>query len=124
MHEPNPRERELMSSYVFINRLQPKDGQRGQLIELLREFATSIDQEPGGLHYSVHHAIDDETGPLTVIQVYSSVAAFEEHGAWMGPNVPRLLPLLASPPEPPVLLEQVTLTGHPRESFAAGPMRN
>jgi quinol monooxygenase YgiN len=113
-----------MSSYVFINRLQPKDGHREQLIELLREFAGSIHQEPGGLHYSVHHAIDDKTGPLTVIQAYSSLAAFEEHGAWMGPNVPRLLPLLASPPEPPVLLEQVTLTGHPRESFAAGPTQS
>jgi len=110
-----------MSDVVFINRLQAKEGQRGELIALLREFATSIHNEPGGVHYSLHHPIDDETGPLTVIQVFSSVAAFEEHGAWMGPNVPKLVALLASPPEPPVLLEQISLTGHPRESFSAAP---
>jgi quinol monooxygenase YgiN len=110
-----------MSEFVFINRLQPKEGQRGQLIDLLREFATVIHKEPGGVHYSLHQPTDDETGPLTVIQVFSSVAAFEEHGAWMGPNVPRLLPLLASPPEPPVLLEQISLAGNPRESFSAVP---
>src|SRR3954447_17810410 len=80
------QEKRTMSEFVFINRLQPKEVQRGQLIDLLREFATVIHKEPGGVHYSLHQPIDDETGPLTVIQVFSSLAAFEEHGAWMGPN--------------------------------------
>lgn len=31
-----------MSAFVFINRLQAKEGQRKQLIELLTEFAASI----------------------------------------------------------------------------------
>ena len=110
-----------MSTFVFVNHLQAKDGKHEQLIELLRDFAVSIHAEAGGIHYSVHQPIDDKTGPLTVIQVFSSVQAFEEHGAWMGPNIPRLLPLLASPPKPPVLLEQVSLDGHVRESFSADP---
>lgn len=108
-----------MQTFVFVNQLQPKDGQRDQLVELLREFAVSMHAEPGGLHFSVHQPIDDENGPLTIIQAYSSVEAFEEHGAWMGPNVPRLIPLLASPPQPPILHHQVPLSGHARESFSA-----
>ncbi len=111
-----------MSTFVFVNHLQAKDGKQEELIKLLREFAVSIHAEAGGVHYSVHRAIDDKTGPLTVIQAFTSVEAFEEHGAWMGPNVPKLLPLLASPPNPPVLLEQVPLTGHVRESFSAEPL--
>jgi hypothetical protein len=34
---------------------------------------------------------------LTVIQAHTSVASFEKHGEWMAPNIPRLVPLLASP---------------------------
>ena len=108
-----------MSTFVFVNHLQAKDGKHEELIELLREFAVSIHAEVGGVHYSVHRPVDDKTGPLTVIQAFSSLQAFDEHAAWMGPNIPRLLLLLVSPPKPPVLLEQVSLGGHVRESFTA-----
>jgi quinol monooxygenase YgiN len=108
-----------VSAFVVVNHLQAKPGKRGQLVELLRDFAVTMHAEPGGVHYSVHQPIGDETGSLTVIQVYSSVAAFNAHSEWMGPQVPRLLPLLAAPPLPPVLHEQVLLSDHPRESFGA-----
>jgi hypothetical protein len=36
---------------------------------------------------------------LTVIQAYESVAGFEEDGEWMEPKIPRLVPVLASPPD-------------------------
>jgi quinol monooxygenase YgiN len=108
-----------MTTFVFVNRLLPKDGQRDKLVGLLREFAVSMHAEPGCVHYSVHEPVDDEAGPLMVIQAYSSREAFEEHSAWMGPNLPRLATLLASPPQPPVLYQQVSLSGDPKESFSA-----
>src|SRR3954451_20327385 len=108
-----------MSTVVFLNRLQPADGQRGELIALLREFADSINADPECVHYSVHEPIDDEAAALTVIQAYTSVAGFEKHGEWMAPNLPRLVPLLAYPPDPPVLLRSVSLGGDPKESFSA-----
>src|SRR3954468_8521701 len=117
-----------MTTVVFINRLQPADGKRDALIDLLREFADSINAhpevadsknpDPECLHYSVHEPVDDEAAPLTVIQAYTSVAGFERHGEWMAPNLPRLVPLLASPPDPPVLLRSVSLGGDPKESFS------
>ena len=33
-----------------------------------------------------------------VFRAYTSVAGFEKHGEWMGPHIPRLVPLLASSP--------------------------
>jgi quinol monooxygenase YgiN len=108
-----------LTPVVFINRLQPADGQRDALIGLLREFAESINADPECQHYSVHEPIDDEAAPLTVIQAYTSAAAFEKHGEWMTPNIPRLVPLLAYPPDPPVLLGLVSLGGDPKESFSA-----
>lgn len=108
-----------MSAFVVVNHLQAKPGKRGELVELLRDFAVTMHAEPGGVHYSVHQPIGDETAPLTVIQAYSSVDAFDAHSAWMGSQVARLLPLLAAPPLPPVLHEQVSLSDHPRESFGA-----
>jgi len=89
-----------MATVVFIHRLQPADGKRDALIGLLREFADSINADPECLHYSVHEPIDDEATPLTVIQAHTSVAGFEKHGEWMAPNIPRLVPLLASAPRP------------------------
>jgi hypothetical protein len=56
---------------------------------------------------------------LPVIQAYTSVAGFEKHGEWMAPKIPRLVPLLAFPPDPPVLLRSVSLGGDPKESFSA-----
>ncbi|MFC4244180.1 putative quinol monooxygenase [Gryllotalpicola reticulitermitis] len=108
------------ATFVSINQMQPKDGQRDQLIALLTEFAVSIHAEPGCTHYSVHQA-PDETGPLTIIQAYSSVEAFDEHAVWMRPNVPRLAALLAAPLRPPVLYESVPLSGNPKESLRPGP---
>ena len=94
-----------MSTVVFISRLQRADGKRDALIGLRREFAHSINADPECLPYSVHEPIDDEATRLTVIQAYESVAGFEEHGEWMEPNIPRLVPVLASPTDPPVLLQ-------------------
>jgi quinol monooxygenase YgiN len=108
-----------MSAVVFIDRLEPADSKRDALIGLLREFAESINADPECLNYSVHEPIDDEAAPLTVIQAYESVAGFEEHGEWMEPNIPRLVPVLASPPDPPVLLQSVSLGGDPKESLSA-----
>src|SRR5665213_2492148 len=108
-----------MSESVFVNTMQAKAGQQGQLIEFLRGLAVSMHAEPGRLHYSVHRAIDDEEGPVTVIQAYFSLEAVEEHGAWMSTHIPTLISLLAEPPAPPVLLEQVRLSGHPLEFFGS-----
>jgi quinol monooxygenase YgiN len=107
------------ATVVFINRLQPADGKRDALIGLLREFADSINADPECLPYSVHEPIDDEATRLTVIQAHTSVAGSEKHGEWMAPNIPRLVPLLASSPDPPVLLRSVSLGGDPKESFSA-----
>jgi quinol monooxygenase YgiN len=108
-----------MPTLVTVNRLQPKDGQRGKLLDPLREFAVSMHAEPGCIHYSVHEPVDDETGPSMVIQAYSSSEAFGEHSAWMAPNLPRLAALLASAPPTPVLYQQVSPSGHPKESLSA-----
>jgi quinol monooxygenase YgiN len=107
-----------MATFVFVNHLQAKAGRRDDLIQLLREFAVSMHAEAGCVHYSVHEPIDDDNGPLTVIQAYSSIEAFGEHSAWMEPRVAKLIPLLAFPPRPPVLNEQVSLGGHPKEAFS------
>jgi quinol monooxygenase YgiN len=108
-----------MSTYVFVNEMQAKAGQQSELVDFLRGLAVSMHAEPGRLHYSVHRAIDDENGPVTVIQAYASRAAVDEHAAWMSTHLPKLAALLDSPPAPPVLLEQVVLSGHPLESFGA-----
>src|SRR5450631_2125061 len=39
-----------------------------------------------------------------LIGLLREFADFEKHGEWMAPNIPRLVPLLASLPDPPVLL--------------------
>jgi hypothetical protein len=54
---------------------------------------------------------------LTVIQAYTSVAGFEKHGEWMAPKILRLVPLFASPPDPPVLLRSVSGCGIVRSSL-------
>jgi quinol monooxygenase YgiN len=99
--------------------MQAKPGRQSELVELLRGIAVSMHAEPGRLHYSVHRAIDDENGPVTVIQAYSSREAVDEHAAWMSERIPTLAALLDSPPKPPVPLEQVVLSGHRLESFGA-----
>jgi quinol monooxygenase YgiN len=108
-----------MSTYAFVNTMQAKAGRQGELVELLRDLAVSMHAEPGRLHYSVHRAIGDENGPVTVIQGFASLEAVEAHAAWMEPHLPELVSLLDAPPDPPVLLEPVVLSGHPLESFGA-----
>jgi quinol monooxygenase YgiN len=108
-----------MATVAFINRLQPPEGKRDSLIGLLREFADSIDADPECLRYSVDDPMYDEATPLTVIKAHTSVAGFEKHGEWMALKIPRLLPLLASTPDPPVLLLSVSLGGDPKESISA-----
>lgn len=88
-----------MSVVVFIDPLQLANSKRDALIGPLREFAESINADPECLSYSAYGPIDDEAAPLTVIRAYESVAGFEEHGEWMEPNNPRLVPVLASPPD-------------------------
>ncbi|GAA4667458.1 putative quinol monooxygenase [Frondihabitans cladoniiphilus] len=111
-----------MPDYVITNQMQARPGGQDALVTLLRELASEIHSESGGLHYSIHRAPGDSDGPVTVVQAYSSREAFQEHAAWMRPHLPRLVALLAGPPAPPVLLEQVVLSGHPRESFAGAPL--
>lgn len=108
-----------MSTYVFVNKMQAKAGQQGDLIELLRDFGTSMNLEHGRLHYSVQRAVDDNEGPVTVIQAFATREAVDAHGQWMSTQVPRLMALLEVPPDPPILLEQVELAGHRLESFGA-----
>jgi quinol monooxygenase YgiN len=108
-----------MPAVLAVSQLQAKTGRREDLIELLREFAVSIHAEPGGVHYSVSQPIGDEHGPLTIIQACSAMEAFAEHSAWVRPRIPRLAELLAAAPAPPVLLEQVRLSGDPKESLGA-----
>lgn len=52
-----------MSSFVFANRLQAKDGRRDEFIELLREFAVSMHANPGCVHYSIHKPAEDGRTP-------------------------------------------------------------
>jgi quinol monooxygenase YgiN len=105
------------TAYVVTNQLQAQPGRQEQLVTLLRRLATSMHAEPGGVHYSVHREIDDDDGPLTVIQAYDSVEAFHQHSAWMRSHVPQLASLLATAPAPPILLGQVVLSGHRREKL-------
>jgi hypothetical protein len=51
--------------------------------------------------------------------VYTSADAFAKHSEWMAPHIPRMAPLLAFPPDPPVLLRSVSLGGDPQESFSS-----
>ncbi|MFJ3034957.1 putative quinol monooxygenase [Curtobacterium pusillum] len=101
--------------FVITSQLQAGPGQQDDLIALLRELAESIHAEPECTHYSIHRAIGDTIGPLTVVQVYATAEAFRLHQQWMRTRVPALAALLAGPPSPPVLLEQVILSGHERE---------
>ena len=52
-----------MSHVVLINQLQPRQGQRDKLIELLRKVAVGAHADPGCLHYSIHIAREDHTHP-------------------------------------------------------------
>jgi quinol monooxygenase YgiN len=95
-----------MPEVVFVSTLEPKDGRRDELVELLAELAKHIRGELGYLQYSVHRALG---GPLLVIQRYTSLEAYQEHSSWARGQAPRISELLATPPAPPVLFEPVPL---------------
>ena len=59
-----------MPEIVFVSTLEPKDGRRDELVELLAELAKHIRGEPGYLQYSVHRPLGEDKGPLLVIQVH------------------------------------------------------
>ena len=108
-----------MPTFVVTSSMQAQAGRQDELVALLRRYAISMHAEPGGIHYSVHRPVGDDSGPVTVIQAYDSVEAFRQHGEWMRTRVPELASLLASPPTPPVLLEQIVLSGHGREMLGS-----
>lgn len=98
-----------MPEIVFVSTMEPKDGQRDQLVQLLAELAKHIRAEPVYLQYSVHRPLGEDTGPLLVIQRYTSLEAYQEHSSWARGQVSRINELLATPPVPPVLFEPVPL---------------
>jgi quinol monooxygenase YgiN len=98
-----------MPEVVFVSTLEPKDGRRDELVELLAELAKHIRGEPGFLQYSVHRPLGEDKGPLLVIQRYASLEAYQKHSSWARGQVPRISELLATPPAPPVLFEPVPL---------------
>lgn len=100
-----------MPAVAFVSTLQPKNGRRDELVELLTELAKHIRAEPGYIEYSVHRPLGDDNGPLLVIQRYTSVEAYQEHSSWVRGQVPRISELLATPPAPPALFEPVQLGG-------------
>jgi quinol monooxygenase YgiN len=108
--QPDPEE-QVMPEVVFVSTLEPKDGRRDQLVELLAELAKHIRGEPGYLQYSVHRPLGEDKGPLLVIQRYTSLEAYQEHSSWARGQAPRISELLATPPAPPVLFEPVPLGG-------------
>jgi quinol monooxygenase YgiN len=101
-----------MPEVVFVSTLEPKDGQRDELVQLLAELAKHIRGEPGYPQYSVHRPLGEDERPLLVIQRYTSLEAYQEHSSWARGQAPRISELLATPPAPPappVLFEPVPL---------------
>jgi Antibiotic biosynthesis monooxygenase len=81
-----------MPEVVFVSTLEPKDGRRDELVELLAELAKHIRGEPGYLQYSVHRPLGEDKGPLVV-----AVAGVSLVG-WRHPprRAPRAKPVLRS----------------------------
>ncbi|WP_335981945.1 SDR family oxidoreductase [Streptomyces sp. CA2R106] len=94
---------------LAVSTMEPKDGRRADLLEVLAELAEQIRAEPGCLHYSVHRTRGEDSGPLLVVQMFASIQAFTEHSAKVAGQIPRLGALLATPPKPPTLFEPVPL---------------
>jgi 3-oxoacyl-[acyl-carrier protein] reductase len=92
---------------VAVSTMQPKEGQRDNLLALLAELAPQISAEPGRLRYSVHAARGDDHGPLLVIQEFTSADAFRAHSSAIAAQIPRLSALLETPPAPPALFGPV-----------------
>jgi quinol monooxygenase YgiN len=110
-----------MPAVVFVSTLQPKNGRRDELVELLAELAKHIHAEPGCMQYSVHRPLGDDNGPLLVIQMYASVEAYREHNSWVRGQISRISELVATPPVPPTLFEPVSLGDDAaKESLSGG----
>ncbi|WP_369394560.1 SDR family NAD(P)-dependent oxidoreductase [Streptomyces sp. CG1] len=93
---------------VAVSTLEPMEGRREDLVEVLTELAPQIRAEPGCLHYSVHRPRGGADGPLLVIQMFTSIEAFRDHSAGVADQIPRIGALLAAPPAPPTLFEPVS----------------
>lgn len=109
-----------MPAVVFVSTLEPKDGRRDELLELLAELAKHIRGEPGFVQYSVHRPLGDDDGPLLVIQKYASVEAYQEHSSWVRGQIPRISELVATPPAPPALFEPIPLGDYEAQEFPSG----
>ncbi|MFJ2263678.1 putative quinol monooxygenase [Streptomyces sp. NPDC087844] len=92
---------------VAVSTMEPRNGRREDLLEVLAELAQQIRAEPGCLHYSVRRPRGDVDGPLLVIQKFASIEAFTEYSARVADQIPRIATLLATPPMPPNLFEPV-----------------
>ncbi|MER5549410.1 SDR family NAD(P)-dependent oxidoreductase [Streptomyces sp. NPDC002589] len=93
---------------VAVSTLEPMEGRREDLVEVLTELAPQIRAEPGCMHYSVHRPRGGADGPLLVIQMFTSIEAFRDHSAGVADQIPRIGALLAAPPAPPTLFEPVS----------------
>ena len=98
-----------MPEVVFVSTMEPLDGRRDELVELLAQLAKHIRGEPGCLEYSVHRLLGEDRGPFLVIQRYTSLEAYQEHSSWARGQVSRISELVATPPAPPVLFQPVPL---------------
>jgi quinol monooxygenase YgiN len=90
---------------VAVSTMEPRNGRREDLLEVLAELAPQIRAEPGCLHYSAHRARGDADGPLLVIQMFASIEAFTEHSASVADQIPRIATHLATSPVPPTPIE-------------------
>lgn len=117
MHGSNalPDLSDSTGTVVAVSTMQPGNGRREDLLEVLAGLAPQIRAEPGCLHYSVHRARGDADGPLLVIQMFASIEAFRQHSASVADQIPRIGALLAMSPVPPTLFEPV-----PRSALIEG----
>jgi NAD(P)-dependent dehydrogenase (short-subunit alcohol dehydrogenase family) len=96
---------------IAVSTLEPKQGRRDDLLELLAELAPRIRAEAGCLRYSVHSPHGHGDGPLLVIQMFASAEAFAAHSSAIATQIPRLSALLKTPPAPPALYGPVPSDG-------------
>ncbi|WP_121714559.1 SDR family NAD(P)-dependent oxidoreductase [Streptomyces sp. E5N91] len=92
---------------VATSTMEPKNGRREDLLQVLADLAPQIRAEEGCLDYSVHAARGDADGPLLITQKFASIEAFTRHSASVADQIPKLAALLATPPMPPTLFEPV-----------------
>ena len=104
---PIPKE-QVMPEVVFVSRLEPKDGRRDELVELLAKLAKHIRGEPGYLQLLGARQLRRGQRPaprhpevhLARGVPRAQLVGMARHLGWRA---------LATPPAPPVLLEPVPL---------------